>query len=83
MYKCRRIYFVLIRWIKAQYNNPEVILLENGWSDKGEIEDDGRITYFQDHLNEVLNALHNDNCNVKGYSVWSLIDNFEWISGYT
>lgn len=24
-----------------------------------------------------------DNCNIKGYFVWSLLDNWEWNSGYT
>lgn len=51
-----------------QYDNPEVILLENGWSDKGEMKDDGRISYFHDHLERVLDAILNDGCNIKGYS---------------
>lgn len=65
-YKLTTIY--KIRWIKVQYDNPEVILLENGWSDKGEMKDDGRIAYFHDHLEQVLDAILNDGCNIKGYS---------------
>lgn len=43
------------------------MVTENGWVDKGEMEDDGRIEYFHDHLKEVQNAILNDGCNVKGY----------------
>lgn len=45
-----------------------MIVTENGWSDKGELNDDGRIAYFHDHSEQILNAILNDNCNVKGYS---------------
>lgn len=38
---------------------------------------------FQSHLMEVAKAVTDDHCNVTGYAVWSLIDNFEWLSGYS
>ncbi len=73
----------LLRWIRDEYNNPEVIITENGWSDDGEIEDTGRIDYLRDHLQQVLMAVKEDSCNVRGYTVWSIIDNFEWLKGYS
>ncbi|XP_055914975.1 myrosinase 1-like [Eupeodes corollae] len=72
----------LLKWIRKEYNNVQVIVTENGWRDKGEIEDDDRISYLKGHLQAVLNAV-NDGCNVVGYTHWSLIDNYEWLYGYT
>lgn len=71
-----------IRWIKNEFNNPKVIITENGWSDEGELNDLGRIDYMRDHLKAVLEA-REWGCDVIGYTHWSVIDNFEWASGYT
>lgn len=59
---------LLIRWIKTQYGNPEVMVLENGWSDTGEIDDFDRVEYFREHLQQILDVIHNDGCNVRAYS---------------
>lgn len=34
-------------------------------------------------MDEMLKAIHEDGCNIIGYAAWSIIDNFEWLSGYT
>ena len=73
----------VLNWIKNNYDNPPVFISENGWSDDGEMEDDGRIKYLSDHIVSVAKAINEDNCNVIGYTVWSIIDNFEWNEGYT
>ena len=72
----------LLNWIKTEYNNPPVFITENGWSDGGELEDDGRIDYLRTHLLAVLKAINEDGCNVIGYTAWSLLDSFEWNRGY-
>lgn len=73
----------LLNWVKKEYNNPPVIVTENGFSDSGELDDDDRIRYFYGYLTELLKAIHEDKCNVKGYMLWSIMDNFEWFKGYT
>jgi beta-glucosidase/6-phospho-beta-glucosidase/beta-galactosidase len=73
----------LLKWIKDEYENPPVFITENGWSDEGELEDFGRIEYLKSHLSAVSKAINEDNCNVIGYTAWSLLDSFEWDRGYT
>lgn len=71
----------LLLWIKNEYNNPKVLITENGFSDDGQLEDYDRITYIKDHLTSIKKAINNG-CNIKAYTVWSIIDNFEWAAGY-
>jgi beta-glucosidase len=71
---------------KDNYGNPAVFVSENGaaYDDKveadGSVHDGDRVEYLRDHLESVAKALQ-DGCNVKGYLVWSLLDNFEWAFG--
>ncbi|KAL7024949.1 hypothetical protein ACKWTF_013269 [Chironomus riparius] len=72
----------LLNWIRTKYNNPDVYISENGWSDAPlTIEDHDRIEYMRLHLAAISKAI-TDGCNVLGITVWSLVDNFEWMRGY-
>lgn len=75
----------VLNWIKNTYKNPPLIVTENGYSDLPDVvlNDNGRIQYYKHYINNLLKAVIIDGCNIKGYSVWSLMDNFEWASGYT
>ncbi|XP_017775985.1 PREDICTED: myrosinase 1-like [Nicrophorus vespilloides] len=72
----------MLNWIKQNYNNPDIIITENGYSDEGEMNDLGRIDYYKTYLSAVLDAIHEDEIPVKAYTAWSLMDNFEWLDGY-
>lgn len=72
-----------LKWIYDQYDNPEILITENGWSDDGQLLDIDRINYLRGHLSEVLKAKLCIGANIVGYGIWSLLDNFEWLSGYT
>ncbi|KFB38783.1 hypothetical protein ZHAS_00006283 [Anopheles sinensis] len=73
----------VLNWFRVRYNNPNVLITENGFSDDGQLQDTGRIDYYRDHLAAVLAAIKQDGCNVIGYTAWSIIDNFEWLRGYS
>lgn len=69
-------------WLKNEYNNPPMIITENGYGDDGRLNDTDRIDYIRSYLKVILQAIHQEHCNVIGYTVWSLLDNFEWMDGY-
>jgi beta-glucosidase len=55
-----------------------LIVTENGIATRN---DEKRKTYIRDHLASLMKAI-NEDIPVKGYLHWSLLDNFEWDSGY-
>ncbi|MCH0559131.1 GH1 family beta-glucosidase [Streptomyces sp. MUM 16J] len=59
---------------------PPIIITENGCSGEG-VDDQGRIAYLDAHLRALHTALE-AGVDVRGYFVWSLMDNFEWAEGY-
>ncbi|KAJ7326835.1 hypothetical protein JRQ81_016594, partial [Phrynocephalus forsythii] len=67
------------------YNHPAIYITENGFSqsDPAPLDDTQRWEYFRLTLQEILKAIYNDGVHLKGYFVWSLLDNFEWIWGYS
>ncbi|XP_011095300.1 putative beta-glucosidase 41 isoform X2 [Sesamum indicum] len=81
----------LANYIKDKYGNPPVIITENGMDDPKRshralpkaLQDDKRINYHRDYLSNLSAAIRQDNCDVRGYFVWSLLDNWEWNMGYT
>jgi beta-glucosidase len=56
---------------------PPVYVTESGCSYPDEIADVARIDYLESHLKAAVDS------GVRGYFVWSLMDNFEWDSGYS
>ncbi|KAG7300652.1 hypothetical protein JYU34_014960 [Plutella xylostella] len=74
----------VMRWIKQEYGNVDILITENGYSDKpNTINDDARVDYYRGYLEQVLLSIKEDGVNVTGYTAWTLMDNFEWIEGYT
>ncbi|MCE3607328.1 GH1 family beta-glucosidase [Massilia sp. P8910] len=72
--------------LNAEYMLPPVYITENGMANPdsvsdGKVADPERIAYVQMHL-DALKAAMEQGVDVRGYFLWSLLDNFEWNSGY-
>ncbi|MFN8662584.1 MAG: GH1 family beta-glucosidase [Thermomicrobiales bacterium] len=79
------LYDILIR-VHQDYAPRKILVTENGAAfpdvlTEGRVEDPAREAFLHDHILEVHRALQ-DGVPVAGYSVWSLLDNFEWHHGY-
>ena len=77
----------LLRRLWRDYGPASIIITENGVpvpdspEADGAVHDPRRIAYLQDHLLQVRAAM-DTGVPVRGYFVWSLLDNFEWTLGY-
>ncbi|NMO38145.1 beta-glucosidase [Streptomyces sp. GMY01] len=60
---------------------PPIVVTENGCAYEG-LDDQDRIAYLDGHLRALHRAL-TAGVDVRGYFVWSLLDNWEWAEGYT
>ena len=48
----------MLKWIKERYNNPEVLITENGWGDvAGYLDDSMRVYFYKYYINNVLKGL--------------------------
>jgi len=61
---------------------PPIHITENGCSHADVLDDAFRVDYLDGHLRAVHRAIA-DGVDVRGYFVWSLLDNFEWAEGYS
>ncbi|MFJ3761326.1 GH1 family beta-glucosidase [Streptomyces sp. NPDC090080] len=79
--------YELIMRYSAEAPGLPLYITENGaaYDDKpdpdGAVHDPERIAYLHDHLSAVRRAIA-DGARVRGYYLWSLMDNFEWAYGY-
>ncbi|XP_075386152.1 lactase/phlorizin hydrolase [Tenrec ecaudatus] len=72
----------ILNWIKEEYNNPPIYITENGVSQRdANLNDTARIHYLRTYINEALKAVQ-DKVDIRGYTAWSVMDNFEWATGF-
>lgn len=71
-----------------RYGRGVYIITENGFYNgpeptgpDGVTQDSERVDYLRDHIAELANGIRNG-IDVRGYYVWTLMDNFEWGEGY-
>ncbi|MBC9719340.1 beta-glucosidase [Streptomyces sp. TRM66268-LWL] len=81
------LYDLLMRY-SAEAPGLPLMVTENGAAyedkpdDAGQVHDPERIAYVRDHLAAVHRAIR-AGADVRGYFLWSLLDNFEWSYGYS
>ena len=75
-------------WVKARYGDIPLYVTENGAAffdppvaEDGRVRDPLRRDYLRKHLLAVLKAIR-AGVDVRGYMVWSLMDNLEWSLGF-
>jgi beta-glucosidase len=77
----------LLRWVRDRYTAVPIYVTENGAAycdyvgPDSVVRDPERIAYLDRHLRAVGAAI-DGGVDVRGYFVWSLMDNFEWSHGY-
>jgi len=79
----------LLTMLAQRYTDllPPIYITENGCSvadepdAHGVIDDQPRIAYLDGHIRAVADAIK-AGVDVRGYLVWTLMDNFEWSEGY-
>lgn len=77
-----------VMYVNQRYNSTPIYITENGYSQKsnthmeGLINDVERVNYLQGYLTYLSSAIRRG-ANVRGYFVWTLVDNFEWLFGFS
>jgi beta-glucosidase len=79
----------ILLWVQQRYGKIPLYITENGAAFydpptplDGRIDDPLRIDYIRGHLRAALDAIQ-QGVNLRGYYVWSLLDNYEWAAGYS
>lgn len=80
--------YKLILRLREEYTSIPIYITENGAAFKDKVSKDGkvhdgkRIDYLRNHLKKIA-VLNQKGADIKGYFLWSLMDNFEWGHGYS
>jgi beta-glucosidase len=77
----------LLTDLHRDYRLPPIYITENGMAEtdelqEGQVHDPRRIDFVRTHLEAIAQACA-AGVDVRGYFYWSLLDNYEWDSGYT
>ena len=72
--------------LSTEFPDLPLMVTENGAAfddveERGAVHDEDRVAYLSQHFDAALRAIDRG-VDLRGYLVWSLIDNFEWALGY-
>lgn len=80
----------MVMYVKERYGDLPMFVTENGFAQassknataKDLLDDSDRAEYLESYLTSLSNAIRKG-ADVRGYFAWALVDNFEWLYGYT
>ncbi|PSS06315.1 Beta-glucosidase [Actinidia chinensis var. chinensis] len=80
----------IVNYVKERYHNKPMYILENGYSPPRQqdvqvqdlLNDVKRVEFHKAYLASLARAIKNG-ADVRGYFVWALMDNYEWVEGYS
>lgn len=74
--------------VHREYAPRLILVMENGaafadqWNGRSFVCDERRVHYLREHI-DMLEQTRRQGVPVEGYFVWPLLDNYEWIDGYS
>ncbi|KAI8552641.1 hypothetical protein RHMOL_Rhmol06G0282200 [Rhododendron molle] len=78
----------IIEYLKKRYHNKPTFVLENGYAQvrqdiqvQDSLFDLKRVEFHKAYLASLARAIRNG-ADVRGYFIWTLMDDFEWLDGY-
>ncbi|KAG6514156.1 hypothetical protein ZIOFF_024497 [Zingiber officinale] len=79
----------MVLYIMERYKNVPTYITENGYAQQSQglskeelLNDTERVKYISSYLDYLSSAIR-QGADVRGYFCWTLLDNFEWVFGYT
>lgn len=85
---CPEALYDLILRLRREYTQIPIYITENGaafddvLTKEKRVHDTERIDYVKEHLRKIAEA-NEQGADIRGYYLWSLLDNFEWACGYS
>lgn len=80
--------YEVLRHLSEEYGIKNIYITENGACFADEVTGDGKVHdlqrkhYLAGHFEQARRAI-DAGVDLKGYLIWSLLDNFEWVLGYS
>ncbi len=80
--------YQMIKRVDADYGHPPIYVTENGCSyptapgADGRVHDQERIDFYDGYIGQIARAI-DEGCDLRGYYAWTLLDNFEWATGFS
>jgi beta-glucosidase len=78
----------MLQWVVSEYGDQPLYITENGCAmddtlePDGTCHDTGRVEFLKGYIGDCAKAIGNG-IDLRGYFLWSFIDNFEWAYGYS